>query len=152
VARVSALVDEIKALKKQAAQGRPSAPPGASADELLASAAKLGETSVITAHAAGLSPDDLRQLIDVLRRKVPSRLAVLLASSSDGKVHLAAALTPDLVAAGLHAGQWLKEVAPVVGGGGGGRPDLAQAGGTNPERIPAALERALEFFRDKFSG
>jgi alanyl-tRNA synthetase len=149
---VSALLDEIKALKKQAAQGRPAAAPGASADELLASAAKLGEASVITAHTAGLSPDDLRQLIDVLRRKVPAKLAVLLASSSDGKVHLAAALTPDLIAAGLHAGHWLKEVAPVVGGGGGGRPDLAQAGGKNPERIPAALERALEFFRDKLSG
>jgi alanyl-tRNA synthetase len=152
VGRVSALLDEIKALKKQAAQSRPATSPGVSADELLASAAKLGEASVITAHTAGLSPDELRQLIDVLRRKVPARLAVLLASSSDGKVHLAAALTPDLIAAGLHAGHWLKEVAPVVGGGGGGRPDLAQAGGKNPERIPAALERALEFFRDKFSG
>ena len=66
---------------------------------------------------------------------------MLLASAADGKVQLAAGLTPDLIARGLHAGQWLKEVAPIVGGGGGGRPDLAQAGGKNPEQIPAALAR-----------
>ena len=94
------------------------------------------------AHAVrDASPDDLRQLIDVLRRKSPARLAVLLATVADGKVHLAAGLTPDLIALGLHAGNWLKEVAPVVGGGGGGRPDLAQAGGKNPDKVPAALER-----------
>ena len=140
----------MKALKKQAAQAKPAGQPKASADELFASASKVGEASIITAHAEGHSPDELRQLIDVLRRKSPARLAVLLASSAEGKVHLAAALTPDLIAAGLHAGQWLKEVAPVVGGGGGGRPDLAQAGGKNPDQIPAALERALEFLRAKF--
>ena len=69
-----------------------------------------------------------------------------------GKVHLAAGLTPDLVAQGLHAGQWLKDVAPVVGGGGGGRPDLAQAGGKDPQQVPAALERAREFVRGKLGG
>ena len=51
----------------------------------------------------------------------------------------------------LHAGNWLKDVAPVVGGGGGGRPDLAQAGGKNPDQVPAALERALDFLRAKLA-
>ena len=74
---------------------------------------------------------------------------MLLATAADGKVHLAAGLTPDLVAAGLHAGHWLKEVAPIVGGGGGGRPDLAQAGGKNPEQIPAALEHALKTIAER---
>jgi len=64
-------------------------------------------------------------------------------------VNLAAGLTSDLIASGYHAGQWLKEVAPVVGGGGGGRPDLAQAGGKNPDKIPDALERGLAFLREK---
>ena len=77
---------------------------------------------------------------------------MLLATAADGKVQLAAGLTADLIARGLHAGNWLKEVAPVVGGGGGGRPDLAQAGGKNPEQIPAALERALEFLKAKLGG
>ncbi len=91
-------------------------------------------------------------MIDVLRRKSPAKLAVLLATAAEGKVHLAAGLTPDLIASGLHAGNWLKEVAPVVGGGGGGRPDLAQAGGKNPDAIPAALERAREFLQGKLGG
>ena len=67
-------------------------------------------------------------------------------------MQLAAGLTEDLIPRGLHAGQWLKEVAPIVGGGGGGRPDLAQAGGKDPAQIPAALERALEVIRTKVGG
>jgi alanyl-tRNA synthetase len=147
--RVAALLDEVKALKKQAATKRTDTAAKVSADDLLAAAVPLGEVAVVTHAVKDSTPDELRQLIDVLRRKAPSRLAVLLATVTDGRVHLAAALTPDLVAQGLHAGNWLKEVAPVVGGGGGGRPDLAQAGGKNPDQVPAALERALEFLRSK---
>ncbi|HEY2159428.1 MAG TPA: DHHA1 domain-containing protein, partial [Isosphaeraceae bacterium] len=102
-------------------------------------AAALGEST----------PDELRKLADVLRRKAAAGLAVLLASSSDGKVNLIAALTPDLIARGLNAGQWLKEVAPVVGGGGGGRPDLAQAGGKQPDKIPDALAKAVAVVQGK---
>ena len=91
-------------------------------------------------------------MIDVLRRKQPDRLAVLLASTADGKVQLVAGLSPDLVDAGLHAGNWLKEVAPIVGGGGGGRPDLAQAGGKVPDQIPAALAKAVEVIRARLEG
>ncbi len=83
-------------------------------------------------------------LIDGLRRKVERGLAVLLLSTSEGKVQLVAGLSRDLVERGLHAGNWLKEVAPIVGGGGGGRPDLAQAGGKNPERVSEAIEQALK--------
>ena len=88
--------------------------------------------------------DEMRQLIDVLRRKQETGLAVLLAAAADGKVQLVAGLSKDLIERGLHAGNWLKEVAPIVGGGGGGRPDLAQAGGKSPDQIDAALKRALE--------
>jgi alanyl-tRNA synthetase len=77
---------------------------------------------------------------------------VLVVSSADGKVNLVAGLSPDLVKQGLHAGNWLKEVAPIVGGGGGGRPDMAQAGGKNPEQIPAALDHALKTIRVKLEG
>ena len=147
--RVLALLEEVKTLKKQAGQRRAAAAPQASADDLLAEATVIGEVRVVTRALEGASPDELRQLIDVLRRKEGAHLAVLLASAVDGKVQLAAGLTPDLIALGLHAGQWLKDVAPIVGGGGGGRPDLAQAGGKNPEQIPAALARALEFLQAK---
>ncbi len=72
---------------------------------------------------------------------------MLLATAADGKVQLVAGLSKDLIERGLHAGNWLKEVAPVVGGGGGGRPDLAQAGGKSPDQIPAALEQAYQTIR-----
>ena len=145
--RIAALLDEIKSLKKQAAQRRTEKTDKVAPDDLLAAATVLGDTRVVTHALTAATPDELRQLIDVLRRKSPAKLAVLLASAADGKVHLAAGLTPDLVAAGLSAGNWIKQVAPVVGGGGGGKPDLAQAGGKNPEKIPAALETALEYVR-----
>jgi alanyl-tRNA synthetase len=99
--------------------------------------------TVVVQAIENLSPDDLRVLIDALRRKVERGLAVLLISAAEGKVQLVAGLSRDLVERGLHAGNWLKQVAPFVGGGGGGRPDMAQAGGKNPEKIPDALEGAL---------
>jgi alanyl-tRNA synthetase len=150
--RIGALLDEVKALKKQAAQRRSEKADKVGPDALLAGATLLGQTRVVTQALEAATPDELRQLIDVLRRKAPERLAVLLATVADGKVQLAAGLTPDLIAAGLSAGQWIKEVAPIVGGGGGGKPDLAQAGGKNPEKIPAALEIALEVLRAKLGG
>ncbi|MGE3818422.1 MAG: alanine--tRNA ligase [Isosphaeraceae bacterium] len=149
--RVLALLEEVKTLKKQAATRKADAPAKTSADDLLAGASALGGATVVTAALPGASPDELRQLIDVLRRKRPESLAVLLATSIDGKVQLAAGFSADLVAKGLHAGNWLKEVAPIVGGGGGGRPDLAQAGGKNPEKIPDALAKALEVVSGKLS-
>src|SRR5262249_16888424 len=90
------------------------------------------------------TPDEMRQLVDLLRRKRETRLAVLLAATAEGKVQLVAGLARDLVEAGLHAGNWLKEVAPIVGGGGGGRAGRAQAGGKPPEQTPAAIEKAIQ--------
>jgi len=150
--RVVVLLEENKVLKKQASQRKAEAGPKVAPDDLLAAATSVGAVKVVAAAMESATPDELRQLIDVLRRKMPSGLAVLLVSTVDGKVNLAAGLTPDLIANGLHAGQWLKVVAPVVGGGGGGRPDLAQAGGKIPDKIPDALERAVEFLREKLSG
>ena len=149
--RIAGLQEEIKTLKKQAAAPRP-ADAKAAPDDLLAGATAVGDVRVIAQALEAATPDEMRQLIDVLRRKAGTALAVLLASAADGKVQLAAGLTPDLVARGLHAGLWLKDVAPVVGGGGGGRPDLAQAGGKDPAKIPAALERAVEVIRAKLVG
>ncbi len=150
--RIAVLLEENKMLKKQVAQRKAEETPKAAPDDLLAAATMIGSVRVIAATIGSGTSDELRQLIDVLRRKSPTGLAVLLASAVDGKVNLAAGLTPDLIASGFHAGQWLKEVAPVVGGGGGGRTDLAQAGGKNPDKIPDALERGLAFLREKMMG
>jgi alanyl-tRNA synthetase len=147
--RVAGLVEEVKSLKKQLATRKADAAPRTSPDDLLAAALSVGDARVVTAALGESTPDELRQLADVLRRKAAAGLAVLLASTSEGKVNLIAALTPDLIARGLNAGQWLKEVAPVVGGGGGGRPDLAQAGGKQPDKIPDALEKAIAVIQGK---
>jgi alanyl-tRNA synthetase len=147
--RVASLLEEVKALKKQAGERRPEKGPGLSADELLAEAREIAGATVVVQAVGGATADEMRQLIDVLRRKRETRLAILLASTADGKVQLVAGLSKDLVAAGLHAGNWLKEVAPIVGGGGGGRPDLAQAGGKSPEQIPAAMEKAVQTIRER---
>lgn len=143
--RVAALAEEVKALKKQAkASGSGQARLELTPDQILTSAIKVADVSVVVRSIGEVPPDELRQLIDVLRRKAVQSLAVLLISTTDGKVSLGAGLTPDLVERGLHAGQWLKEVAPVVGGGGGGRPDFAQAGGKDASQIPSAIEKALD--------
>ncbi|WP_165246428.1 alanine--tRNA ligase [Paludisphaera soli] len=150
--RVAALLEEVKNLKKQAAQRKPEAGPKATVDDLLASARAVGDDAVVLAAVPDASADELRVLVDGLRRKRDKGLAVLLASSGEGKVQLVAGFTKDLVDAGRHAGQWLKKVAPAVGGGGGGRPDLAQAGGKDPAKIPDALELAWAVIREEMGG
>jgi alanyl-tRNA synthetase len=147
--RVNSLIEEVKALKKQVSQRRVESPARVTADDLLAQAQALGGATLVIQALENVTADEMRQLIDVMRRKRETGLAVLLAAPSDGKVQLVAGFSKDLIDRGLHAGNWLKEVAPVVGGGGGGRPDLAQAGGKSPEKIPAALEKAHEAIRSR---
>ena len=69
---------------------------------------------------------------------------VVLAAVNDGKVNLVVKASKAAVAAGAHAGKVIKEAAQLVGGGGGGRPDMAQAGGKKPEGVQAALDKAVE--------
>jgi alanyl-tRNA synthetase len=69
---------------------------------------------------------------------------MFLAAQGDDKVVLVGGISRDLVAKGLSAGNWVRDVAPVVGGGGGGKPDLAQAGGKEPAKIGEALAKARE--------
>ncbi len=147
--RIAALQDEIKTLKKQVSQRRPETTDKVSADELVAGATLIGSATVVVKTIENHSPDELRVLIDGLRQKVGRGLAALLISTAEGKVQLVAGLSKDLVERGLHAGNWLKEVAPIVGGGGGGRPDLAQAGGKKPEKVSEALEQAIKAIKAK---
>jgi alanyl-tRNA synthetase len=69
----------------------------------------------------------------------------MLASAGDGKVNFVAAVSDDLIAKGLKAGDWVRETAKVAGGGGGGRPQMAQAGGKDPAKLPEALRAARAF-------
>lgn len=88
--------------------------------------------------------NQLRSMVDDLKQKLESGI-ILLGAVNNGKVQLAAGVSKDLIEQGYHAGKLIKETASRCGGGGGGRPDMAQAGGKNPEQLPAALAHAKTF-------
>jgi alanyl-tRNA synthetase len=138
--RVAAMAKEIRELKKQLSAGPKAG--GVTAEKLIEEeAAKIGKATVIIVETPGVEAGGMRELIDLVRRKV-SPAAVLLASAADGKVTVVAGLTRDLVDRKLSAGEWIKSAAEAVGGRGGGKPDMAQAGGKLPEKIGDALAAA----------
>lgn len=102
-----------------------------------------GAYTVIAEHVPNRSMDDLRKIADEWKQKGSSDILVL-ATSSDDKANLLIAVGQDAVKAGVKAGDLIKQVAPKIGGGGGGRPDMAQAGGKNP----AGIEEALTFAKE----
>ena len=100
----------------------------------------------LPAKLEGVDMNGLRELGDQLREKLGEGV-VLLASVNDGKVNLMAAATDGAMKQGAHAGNLIKGIAALVGGGGGGRPNMAQAGGKNPAGIDEALEKAKEVLK-----
>lgn len=114
-----------------------------SADHLLEGATHSSDSLIITAEIPGANPNQMRQLIDAVRKKSSQPVAILLTGvAGPDKVIIIAGLSPTLVAKGLSAGTWASHTAQILGGSGGGRPDLAQAGGKNPEKMPEALAEA----------
>ena len=105
---------------------------------------------LLPAKLEGVDMNGLRELGDQLREKLGEGV-VLLASVNDGKVTLMAAATDGAMKQGAHAGNLIKGIAALVGGGGGGRPNMAQAGGKNPAGIDAALEKAKEVLKEQLS-
>ena len=100
---------------------------------------------LITKRVSGLEKSALRGISDSLRDRLGSGV-VVLASENDGKVALVVSVTKDLTTR-LQAGRIVKELAPIVGGGGGGRPDFAEAGGKEPAKIDDLLAKAPEVVR-----
>ncbi|MCG8584404.1 MAG: alanine--tRNA ligase [Pirellulales bacterium] len=139
-ARIEALLADAASLEEQLATA--SAAGAVTADDLLESATPLDDTKIVVADIAGGNPNTIRQLIDQIRKKSNSAAVLLAAAQGDSKVMLVAGLTPDLVGRGASAGDWVRETAKIVGGSGGGRPDMAQAGGKNPSQLPKALDEA----------
>ena len=90
--------------------------------------------------------EGLRQMVDDLKTRIPQGI-ILLGAASEGKVQLVAAVSSDYVKAGFHAGKLVKEAASHCGGGGGGRPNMAQAGGKQPEKLDEALAAAIEYIK-----
>jgi len=138
-ARVAAMAKELRDLKKQASAAPRSG--GVTAEKLIADSVAVGGVKVVVAEAPGSDANAMRQLIDQLRKTV-SPVAVLLAAGEEGKVTLVAGISRDLQDRGVNAGEWIRSAAEVVGGRGGGKPDMAQAGGKHPEKLPEALSAA----------
>jgi alanyl-tRNA synthetase len=114
--------------------------------ELLAKKESVNGTNVLVSQVDGVDAKQLRDIADHLTEKLGSGV-VVLASAGEGNVNLVASVSPDLTRR-YHAGNIIKELARMVGGGGGGRPDFAQAGGKEPAKIDAALKRAEELIRE----
>ena len=134
-AELKALASENESLKSKAA--------GAAMGNVLDKVEDVNGVKFLGVSLEGVDMNELRNLGDDLKSKLGSGV-IVLASVNEGKVNLMVAATDDVVAKGAHAGNIIKAAAPKVGGGGGGRPNMAQAGGKNPSGINEALEAAKE--------
>ncbi len=135
--RILQVQDHVKALEKElaAAKSKLAASQG---DELIAQAVDVKGIKVLAATLAGADVPTLRETMDKLKDKLKSA-AIVLAAVNDGKVSLIAGVTADATSR-VKAGELVNFVAQQVGGKGGGRPDMAQAGGTDPSGLPKALQ------------
>ena len=149
--RVQKLLDDNKKLSKQlkAAAKKGGSDVMAEAKELLGKAEKIGKVSVVVGQLSSAPLEQVRAAIDSLKKMAKSAAIVLGVAGGDNKVTLLAAVTDDLIKKGLKAGDIVKEIAPVVGGGGGGRPQFAQAGGKNPAKLDEALAKASQIIKEK---
>jgi alanyl-tRNA synthetase len=150
--RAQAAVTELQSKLKSWEKAQQKAAAGAGVDavglagKLLNEATPLGggAAKLVVGEISGAAGDQLFAAADSIKKKAGS-YAVMLASAADGKVNFVAAVSDDLIAKGLKAGDWIREVAKVAGGGGGGRPQMAQAGGKDPSKLPDALKLAVEY-------
>lgn len=144
---VRRLAREVQELKvKLAMGGGAAASGGAEAGEV-----DLGGVKAVFRSVPGLDKNALREFSDSLKAAIKSGVVVLASATDDGKVAIVASVTPDLKGR-LHAGNIVKALAPIVGGGGGGRPDFAEAGGKDPSKIDAMLAEARTVIEQMVSG
>ena len=135
LAQIKELQSENEALKSKAAKD--------ALGDVMDQVKEIKGVKVLAAKVDGVDMNGLRDLGDQLKEKLGEGV-VLLASVTDGKVSLMATATDQAMKAGAHAGNLIKAIASIVGGGGGGRPNMAQAGGKNPTGIDEAIQKALE--------
>ena len=134
-AEVKALSSENESLKSKLAKN--------SLGDVMDQVQEIKGMKILAASVPGVDMNGLRDLGDQLKTKLGEGVVVLL-SEQDGKVNMVAMATEGAVKAGAHAGNLIKGIAALVGGGGGGRPNMAQAGGKNPAGIPAAIQETAK--------
>ncbi len=148
--RISALIEEnkekdreIKALRQQLNQQ--------AVNDITATVKEISGVKVLAAKVPAEDMDALRRTLDSARDKLGENSAIVLAAEAGGKVMLVAAVSKDLLAKKLHAGNIIKAAATACGGGGGGRPDMAQAGGKDPAKIQEALQAACRIITEQLA-
>ena len=144
--RVQQLLDQLREVEKELekSQSKLAASQG---DELMTKAVLVKGIQVLAIQFDVSDSKVLRETVDQLKNKLKSAV-IVLGSKQDGKVQLIAGVTPDLISK-LKAGELVNFVANQVGGKGGGKPDLAMAGGTEPENLPAALNSVNNYVEGK---
>ncbi len=142
--KVDRLVDSTRALEREVQQLRAKLS-GEIAEELLKRAKQVSGMTVVTGRAERFDQRALRELADRVKGKIGSGV-IVLGAPVDGRVSWVAMVTPDLTSR-LHAGKLVKEVAAITGGAGGGRADLAEAGGKDPELLDHALAQVPELIK-----
>lgn len=135
MAEQKALNSELESLKSKAAKD--------ALGDVMDQVTEVKGVKLLATSVDGVDMNGLRELGDQLKEKLGEGVVVLL-SNADGRVNMIAMATDGAVKAGAHAGNLIKGIAALVGGGGGGRPNMAQAGGKNPAGIPAAIAKAPE--------
>ena len=142
VKRITALQEEAKTLSKENDKLKAKIAKAAAGD-VTSEAEDVNGIKVLVKALSGVDMNGMRDLGDEAKQKL-GEAVILYATENDGKVNLMATATEGAIKKGAHAGNLIKEVASLVGGGGGGRPNMAQAGGKNPAGIPDALKKAKE--------
>jgi alanyl-tRNA synthetase len=147
--RLEQVLDSLRAAEKEVARLK-SKMAAAQGDDLAGQAADVGGVKVLAAALEGADGKTLRETLDKLKDRLGSA-AIVLGASDNGKVSLIAGVTPDLTGR-IKAGELVNFVAQQVGGKGGGRPDMAQAGGTKPDALPGALASVRGWVQQRQAG
>lgn len=136
--RINALLAQLKEISREN-ESLKAKLSGIEAGSLTERVKQVNGVAVLAAEVSAGDMETLRNIVDQMKSKLGSAI-IVLGAAADGKVNLAAAVTPDLVSKGYHAGKLIKEVAARCGGSGGGRPDMAQAGGKDPSKLKEAIQ------------
>ena len=139
--RVNSLQNELRTTQKQLETLKAELAL-AKSDQLLTTAQTVGDYKILVAQMGDVDPESLKTAAERLLQKVGNGAVVLGSVPEAGKVSLVAAFSPDVNKKGLQAGKFIGAIAKICGGGGGGRPNLAQAGGRDASSLPEALEKA----------
>jgi alanyl-tRNA synthetase len=140
---IEKLQADVKKLGREASQLKTKLAMSGGGERAGADVVDVKGVKLARAKAAALDKDAIRNLADSLKASIKSGVVLVTSTGEDGKVAVVVSVTPDLTKR-VAAGRLIKELAPIVGGGGGGRPDFAEAGGKDPSKVDQLHERAPE--------